>query len=151
AGPPARSGAPRRRGRTWWWRRRSQASPLLIDPRPPRGEAGPVVVSKQCGPASAAAGRTCRLTLRREITLFIVLPLAALVLLLHGVFSAIVLRDFARIEDAAVEDDVKRVRDAIEQTTGWLVDKSKDWAWWDDVWHYVQEPNDAFVASNLNA
>ena len=91
------------------------------------------------------------MTLRREITLYIVLPLAALVLLLHGAFSAIVLRDFARIEDAAVEDDVKRVHDAIEQTTGWLVDKSKDWAWWDDVWHYVQEPNDAFVASNLNA
>jgi len=91
------------------------------------------------------------LTLRREITLFIALPLAALVLVLHWAFSAIVLRGFARIEDEAVKDDVARVHDAIVQTTGWLVDKSKDWAWWDDVWHYVQDHNDAFVASNVNA
>jgi hypothetical protein len=83
----------------------------------------------------------------REISSSSVLPLAALVLLLHGVFSAIVLRRTSRASRTPrVEDDVKRAATHRGKRPAGSSTRSKTGRGWDDVWHYVRSPTTPFVA-----
>jgi signal transduction histidine kinase/DNA-binding response OmpR family regulator len=90
-------------------------------------------------------------TLRRQATISLGIALTLLVLGLYVVCSKILLRGFARIEEEVVRRDVDRVREALRISTEGLIEKASDWAFWDDSWRYVQDRNEGFVDSNLDA
>jgi len=90
------------------------------------------------------------LTLRRQATVSLGIALVALVLALNLLCSEILLHGFGRIERTAVQQDVERVRSAVERSIEGLEEKATDWAYWDDSWTFVQNANAAFIESNLD-
>ncbi|MCC6742064.1 MAG: response regulator [Planctomycetia bacterium] len=75
--------------------------------------------------------------------------LLAATLLVFGVTATIVLRGFARVETADAEKNVARVREAVDREMDLLLLRANDWSAWDDCHAFVQDGNQAFVASNL--
>lgn len=56
---------------------------------------------------------------------------------------------FLALEEQQAEEDLKRVRYAIEKEVGHLDVVCRDWAAWDDMYRFVDFPSDDFIASNF--
>ena len=91
------------------------------------------------------------LTLRRKTVLVIVGTLVALVSLLYGVLSTIVLDGFKAVERQNIQQNVRRVRDTITEDLAKLTLTAQDWAEWNDSYSYAAGTNPSFTTDNLNS
>jgi PAS domain S-box-containing protein len=67
---------------------------------------------------------------------------------IFGVSKMIFLKSFANLETNNVTGNVDRVMSAYDAILNDLNRLNHDWAAWDDTYDYVQNPNDAYIASN---
>ena len=73
-----------------------------------------------------------------------------LMVLVFSISKNIVLDGFSVIEANQTENNVKRIKEAINEKIKNLVTKSSDWAIWDDMYKFAQDGNQAFIETNLN-
>ncbi|HKP51684.1 MAG TPA: EAL domain-containing protein [Chloroflexia bacterium] len=65
--------------------------------------------------------------------------------------QVIVLDGFARQEESDTSNDVQRVTSALADRLATLEGTTRDWAYWDDTYAYIEDSNDAYFKSNLAA
>ncbi|MBZ6067237.1 MULTISPECIES: CHASE4 domain-containing protein [Aeromonas] len=87
----------------------------------------------------------------RRITLSILLVL--LLLLTSGYLGLHLLVEerFAELERGAIDRNQNRVVQAIGGEVGNLLRLTRDWAEWDDTYHYMADRDPRYLASNINA
>jgi signal transduction histidine kinase len=86
-------------------------------------------------------------TLLFNLAVIGVVAVSALFLLL----SAMIDRTFDTLEGRELQAHLGRVADFQKSSLRSLTSRSKDWAVWDDSYHYAQDFNAAYEASNVNA
>jgi diguanylate cyclase (GGDEF)-like protein len=89
--------------------------------------------------------------IRTKTLLIVAITLAGLLAGLYASARVIVLDGFSEIEDSAVRENVQRAEDALGSEVAQLESTTGDWALWDDSYQFVQDGNQAYVDSNLNA
>ena len=89
------------------------------------------------------------MTLRRRITLALLVWVAVLAIPLRLVFDRILMSGFSEIETAEIDRNVQRAEDALRAEIASLSVKARDWAWWDDCWKFGADHNSEFIESNL--
>lgn len=84
--------------------------------------------------------------------------LVALLLALISLFIAvtstlryILLPSFEALEDKAVADDLQRATKAFHHSSSSLERTATDWAWFDDMWAYMETRQPEFLEANANA
>ena len=89
------------------------------------------------------------MTLRNKILIAIGMTFACLTAGLYLISRIILLRSFTNLEQQYVRRDVERAQSAVLDELAALDATLFDWAVWDDTHTFVQDTNEAYVASNL--
>ncbi len=89
------------------------------------------------------------LTLRRKTLLITCVTLLFLVLFLYMAFSAIMLGEFAPVEHKDMEQNVKRVVEALTDELSALTGYAGDFAAWDESYEFVEKPDYSYIDRNL--
>lgn len=90
-------------------------------------------------------------TLRYRALLILSLTFLSSFLLLHFVSKYVLLARFEVLETENAEHCVNEVVKAIDARLEVIDTINRDWAWWDDAYAFVGEPNSEFLTSNLPA
>lgn len=77
-------------------------------------------------------------------SLFVVLTAAN-----YAVQKSVVMKRFAKLEEDAARDDLRRCRDAIRRELELNSLMTRDWATWDDPYKYMVDRNKEFEVSNF--
>ena len=64
-------------------------------------------------------------------------------------FHFYLIREFTKLEDQQASRNIGRVSEALRQEIRALIERSRDWAVWDDAYSFVVDHNPEFVESNL--
>lgn len=84
--------------------------------------------------------------------ILILVPMTVvLVLALLLVSEQVVRKSFIRLEDRYARENVHRGLEALQDRVRQLDRLADDWASWDDTYKFVQDRNEAFPLSNINA
>lgn len=75
---------------------------------------------------------------------------AASCLLVIGLFHQVILREFKLIEARQSQRNMARIQEAFQQSIRSLIDHSKDWGWWEEVYAFVERPSRRFIDDNLS-
>ncbi len=67
----------------------------------------------------------------------------------YAIHHWFVFPEFFRLEGQQAEQDLQRVRHALEREISHLDEVCWDWAGWDDMYAFVKSPSPQFIASNL--
>ncbi len=89
------------------------------------------------------------MTLRTKTLLAVGMIMLALLAVLYATTSTILAGGFARLEDQSVAQNVERLSRAITQDLETLNDTTRDYAFWDDTYTFVQDRSPDFVTTNL--
>lgn len=86
-----------------------------------------------------------------RVKVFLTIGSAFLVLFfaVYNVLSYILLKEFLEIERSSVEENVRRVSDAVQNKIDDLGIKVSDWGQWDDTYGFVQDRNQEYADTNL--
>lgn len=71
-------------------------------------------------------------------------------LLAYGVQRALVWPSFQRLEEAQALADVQRVKEGFDAELRTLDQLCSDWAVWDDMYEFAEEPTAEFIAASLS-
>lgn len=89
--------------------------------------------------------------LRYIFLLIVVLTVVTGVGLVSLVSKYSLLDEFTKIEEDALIADIQRVQAQLENESDNLALICQDWAYWDDSYAFIQDQNQDFIASNLEA
>jgi diguanylate cyclase (GGDEF)-like protein len=89
------------------------------------------------------------MTLRRSITLWVSLALLTFVFLTGVLSHHIISARFTELENAAINDDVKRLQEAIRDELNTRVRTTRDYGQWIDTWNYIFDKNKAYEDANF--
>jgi diguanylate cyclase (GGDEF)-like protein len=89
------------------------------------------------------------MTLRRSTTLWVSLALLTFVFLTGVLSRHIIGARFTELENAAINDDIKRLQDAIRDELNTRVRTTKDYGQWIDTWNYIFDKNKAYEDANF--
>ena len=96
----------------------------------------------------ACSGNDC-MSLRLKIAL-IGLPLfLVLFAALHLTARNVLVRSFDAMEMDAARQQADTALRVVENSQSQMVALTKDWAYWDDTYEFVQDGNEAYITSNL--
>ena len=87
--------------------------------------------------------------LRKKTLLIVGAALVALNLMLYATSSFVLLRDFDRLEERYVRQDVVHALGAIASEIASTNTMARDYAEWDDTYEFMQTGNREYVRSNL--
>lgn len=65
------------------------------------------------------------------------------------IFQFFLLKEFKSLEDQQAERNVNRVKEAFGQEINSLIERTRDWAVWDDAYKFVTDHGSEFIESNL--
>lgn len=86
----------------------------------------------------------------RYKTLFILLcTFFASFFILHTVSKFVLMESFQELEDRTARHSLGEVNNAIQSRLELLDTINRDWAWWDDVYSFIETGSPEFIASNL--
>jgi diguanylate cyclase (GGDEF)-like protein len=89
------------------------------------------------------------MTLQRSTTLWVSLALLTFVFLTGVLSHHIIGARFSELEKAAINDDVKRLQEAIRDELNNRVRTTKDYGQWIDTWNYIFDKNKAYEEANF--
>jgi diguanylate cyclase (GGDEF)-like protein len=89
------------------------------------------------------------MTLRRSTTLWVSLALLTFVFLTGVLSHHIISARFIELENAAINDDIKRLQEAIRDELNTRVQTVKDYGQWIDTWNYIFDRNKAYENANF--
>lgn len=87
--------------------------------------------------------------LRTKALIAMVATVVFMIAVQYIVSRTIVIRGFDRLEEPDVRQDLDRAFDALNNDLANLNVKISDWSNWDDTCAFIQNPNEAFINSNL--
>jgi signal transduction histidine kinase/CheY-like chemotaxis protein len=87
--------------------------------------------------------------LRWAMAMSFVLVLGVMVALLYGAARVILVRGYLEVERRETERNVRRAQSALQRVVDGLSVKASDWGAWDDTYKFVEDRNEAYIASNL--
>ncbi len=67
------------------------------------------------------------------------------------VFNAILIQGFKELEHFAIDQDVSRAEHAFSYESEILLPKVRDWAVWDDSYHFMEDKNQDYLDANFTA
>jgi signal transduction histidine kinase len=79
----------------------------------------------------------------------VTVTLVTLIAVLYVVTRNNMLDSYATLEQLELKEDVVRVRNALTAHTEALDTLTRDWAWWDDAYNFIETSSTEFIASNL--
>lgn len=88
-------------------------------------------------------------SLRQKIVFLFVLTFLVMVSTLNLVAWYIVLRGYRQLEENHISEDLTRATDSFRREAENLDLVVRDWAFWDDTYAFVQQPDADYVQSNL--
>ncbi|WP_075353106.1 CHASE4 domain-containing protein [Desulfovibrio sp. DV] len=91
------------------------------------------------------------MSLRKTAVVIVCTTFFGLLLLLYAMFRGNIQSGFDRLERQAVTENLRRVQNALARDLKNLEGMAADWGLWDDTYHYLKSPNDAYVEANLTA
>lgn len=71
-------------------------------------------------------------------------------LLLHTVSKFVLMESFLAMEIHSARHSLREVNNAIQSRLELLDTINRDWAWWDDIYSFIETRSPEFIASNLN-
>jgi len=89
------------------------------------------------------------MTLRRKTLLIIAGTFYGVIILLFFISRNILLESYTDLERQSTQRDVERVLTAYSQEISNLETTARDWAAWDDTYHFVADRNEEYIRSNL--
>jgi two-component system, NtrC family, sensor kinase len=89
------------------------------------------------------------MNIRTKVISLAALLFVALILLEIAVQRQILMPSFGELEREDAKVSMKRINYALDMALDGLEVTAADWGNWQDVYHYVQAPNDAFVHANI--
>jgi signal transduction histidine kinase len=91
------------------------------------------------------------MSLRKTAVVIVCTTFFGLLLLLYAMFRGNIQSGFDRLERQAVTENLHRVQNALARDLKNLEGMAADWGLWDDTYHYLKSPDDAYVQANLTA
>ncbi|MDO8947251.1 MAG: CHASE4 domain-containing protein [Desulfocapsaceae bacterium] len=70
-------------------------------------------------------------------------------LLMHTVSKFVLMESFQELEVHSAKHSLREVNNAIQSRLDLLDTINRDWAWWDDVYSFIETGSPEFIASNL--
>src|SRR4030067_894308 len=89
--------------------------------------------------------------MRRKIIIIIALVGLANILALYVGSQLILLPSFAKLEEEKVQENIDRTMSVLSNEFSELSSKTGDYAEWDDTYGFVQDGNEEYIQSNLDA
>jgi diguanylate cyclase (GGDEF)-like protein/PAS domain S-box-containing protein len=88
-------------------------------------------------------------TLRSTMTTVVLLASATMLVLSVLVISMVYTDGFSAVERENALRDLTRVRNILDGEVHSLASLTRDWAWWDDTYAFMDNRNAAYIESNL--
>jgi len=88
------------------------------------------------------------ISLRKKTLLIIGITLACLIVLLYTFSSNLLLNGFAGVEERNTQNNVLRAQDALSDDIAQLSTMTRDWAWWDDTYNFIEDANIDYIEAN---
>ncbi len=89
------------------------------------------------------------MTVRRRVFLILSLFIILLLSVVSSITPLALLRTAEAQDGSRVEDNVRRLRNALEAELAGLDRQGNDYAAWDDTYAFIQKPSPAYLASNI--
>jgi sensor domain CHASE-containing protein/nitrogen-specific signal transduction histidine kinase len=89
------------------------------------------------------------MSLRKKTLLIIGATLLCLVGLVYTSSRRILLGSFKQLENETVQENTRRGLDSVRQALDTLTITARDWAYWDDTYSFVQDPDQSYIDSNI--
>jgi diguanylate cyclase (GGDEF)-like protein/PAS domain S-box-containing protein len=89
------------------------------------------------------------MSLQKKTMSVVALTVGISILVLYLASDAIVLGSFSGLESDEAQQNVQRVRSALDDDLITLEGTTRDWSLWDDTYQYVTDHNDEYFNSNL--
>jgi adenylate cyclase len=89
------------------------------------------------------------MTIRKKLTLGIIVSLAVTILVLYGLLVQVFNRGFGAVEKLDAQQNVERVVRAFDANVKTLNDIVQGWAQWDESYNYLLGKNPAFIEKNV--
>jgi len=90
-----------------------------------------------------------KLSIRNKIIYIIVFCSIFFIILFYFISSTFLLRAFSNLENAQVIRNLDRAEISFSNIIENQSIKLKDWAYWDDTYHFIEDKNNAYIESNL--
>jgi len=87
--------------------------------------------------------------IRTKVFLSVGGTLFILFFIVYNILSYVLEADFLALERQSVEENVRRVSDALDNKIDDLAIKVSDWGQWDDTYAFVQDGNQDYLDANL--
>jgi sensor domain CHASE-containing protein len=91
------------------------------------------------------------MTIRNRVILLIITSVVALVLVLYGAASTILLRGFKELEAQNVQENIERAKEAFSNELEGIAVTGTDYAHWTDLWSFARGENESFFDENFYA
>ncbi|MEW5772570.1 MAG: CHASE4 domain-containing protein [Thermodesulfobacteriota bacterium] len=88
------------------------------------------------------------MTIRHKTALVFLAALGSILLILGTASRLILVSGFEKIERESLHHDMDRVVNALEMQLASLHSSTRDYAFWDDTYHFMVAPTDAYLAAN---
>jgi methyl-accepting chemotaxis protein len=90
------------------------------------------------------------MSIQKKTLLAFFATMATIALALFVFTQVFLLDNFAKLDNQAMEDNVKRLDSTIQQGLDSMLDTTVDYAMWDDAYQFIQDENQEFRQSNLD-
>ncbi|HWR26528.1 MAG TPA: CHASE4 domain-containing protein [candidate division Zixibacteria bacterium] len=87
-------------------------------------------------------------SLRQKTLLFTGITLACLVVFLYLTSSALIINGFTDVEKQNTIKNVQRAQEAMLDDIAQLSTMTRDWAWWDDTYEFIEDANPEYINAN---
>jgi len=86
--------------------------------------------------------------LRKKTLLFTGITMICLLAFLYIVSSTFLMNGFIQVEQEDTSKNVQRANDAFSDDINQLGTMTRDWAWWDDTYQFIEDNNPEYIESN---
>ncbi len=87
--------------------------------------------------------------LNTKIPIILVLICLSIVAINYGILNKLVLQSFSFLETQEALKRGAKLNEQINSELSFLYRKTGDWAYWDDSYNFVTEPNETFIKDNI--
>ena len=88
------------------------------------------------------------MTLRNKTLLVIGVTLICLIVFLYYTSSVLLISGFSLVEQQDTQKNVNRAHEALSDDTAQLSTMTRDWAWWNDTYTFIEDANTQYIESN---
>lgn len=89
------------------------------------------------------------MTLRKKTLLITGITLVGLIAVCYAISSTILMRGFAKVENENTRCNISRAVEAVKDNIRTLNNTVGDWASWDDMYAFVENPGPEFIEANF--